>query len=82
MTPERLSQEVMVAFNGTPYFSPITRDILREVLYSYFPTGKLHFFKKETKGLYNVGSSIVGAILKRRPRIYLFEWLLPTLYSP
>ena len=74
LTAKHLSEEIMVSYNGPPKFSSASYSLLRRSLYQYFKEKPIHFYKGETKGNFEVQSSTVAAIRKKRARIIFSNW--------
>ena len=66
LTAKHLSEEIMVSYNGPPKFSSASYSLLRRSLYQYFKEKPIHLYKGETKGNFEVQSSNVAAIRKKK----------------
>ena len=68
MTPENLFDKITVAFNGPPKFSKQISSLLEKALFDYFANKPLHFYENQTNGVFQIPSSTVSKILKKRAR--------------
>ena len=69
MKTEHLANEIFVSWNGPQEFSKKANELIRSSLFKYFHPKPIYFYTE--KGDFNIGSSTVANILRKRSRIDL-----------